>query len=166
MNGTDSIRAAAILLAVGLWSAVPAWGETRLGAQGAEGTPNRRQDWLVPTQDQITPSRAVLFRPPGKVHALNGVSFSVDAAAANAVAVNSGVITAQGGQVAVLASALGDVMATVINQTGVIRATSAAERNGMIVLSGGSQGVVSVTGELTATGLESGQSGGTVAAIH
>lgn len=66
MNGTDSIRAAAILLAVGLWSAVPAWGETRLGAQGAEGTPNRRQDWLVPTQDQITASRAVLFRPPGK----------------------------------------------------------------------------------------------------
>lgn len=55
-----------MLLAVGLWSAAPAWGETRLGAQGGEGSPNRRQDWLVPTQDQITPSRAVLFRPPGK----------------------------------------------------------------------------------------------------
>ncbi len=34
--------------------------------QGSEGQPNRRQEWLVPTQDQITPSRAVLFRPPGK----------------------------------------------------------------------------------------------------
>ncbi|MCR6733714.1 MAG: alpha/beta fold hydrolase [Afipia sp.] len=43
-----------------------AWGESRLGAQGGEGSPNRRQDWLVPTQDQITPSRAILFRPPGK----------------------------------------------------------------------------------------------------
>lgn len=40
--------------------------QTKLGAQGPEGAPNRRQDWLVPTQDQITASRAVLFRPDGK----------------------------------------------------------------------------------------------------
>ena len=59
-------KVAALLLAVGLSSQAPAWGENRLGAQGNEGSPNRRQDWLVPTQDQITPSRAVLFRPPGK----------------------------------------------------------------------------------------------------
>ncbi|MDP1889235.1 filamentous hemagglutinin N-terminal domain-containing protein, partial [Polaromonas sp.] len=90
------------------------------------------------------------------------VSFSVDAAAANAVAANSGVITAQGGQVAVLASALGDVMATVINQTGVIRATSATERNGVIVLSGGKTGVVAVSGELNASGADGGKTGGTV----
>jgi filamentous hemagglutinin family protein len=90
------------------------------------------------------------------------VSFSVDAAAANAVAANSGVITAQGGQVAVLASALGDVMATVINQTGVIRATSATERNGLIVLSGGKTGVVAVNGELNASGADGGQTGGMV----
>ena len=90
------------------------------------------------------------------------VSFSVDAAAANAVASNSGVITAQGGQVAVLASALGDAMATVVNQTGVIRATSAAERNGMIVLSGGRSGVVHVAGTLDASGVAAGQTGGTV----
>lgn len=59
-------KVAALLLAVGLSSQAPAWGENRLGPQGNEGSPNRRQDWLVPTQDQITPSRAVLFRPPGK----------------------------------------------------------------------------------------------------
>jgi len=53
-------------LAVGLSQAGPARSEPRLGPQGAEGAPDRRQDWLVPTQDQITPSRAVLFRPPGK----------------------------------------------------------------------------------------------------
>ncbi|HEU0095812.1 MAG TPA: alpha/beta fold hydrolase [Rhizomicrobium sp.] len=40
--------------------------QAKLGAQGPEGVPNRRQDWLVPTQDQITVSRAVLFRPEGK----------------------------------------------------------------------------------------------------
>lgn len=62
----ESLKAAALLLAVGLLSVAPVWGETRLGPQGAEGSPNRRQDWLVPTQDQITPSRAILFRPAGK----------------------------------------------------------------------------------------------------
>lgn len=62
----ESLKAAAVLLAVGLSSIAPALGENRLGPQGAEGSPNRRQEWLVPTQDQITPSRALLFRPAGK----------------------------------------------------------------------------------------------------
>ncbi|MGL5168933.1 MAG: alpha/beta hydrolase family protein [Afipia sp.] len=62
----ESLKAAAVLLAVGLSSIVLALGESRLGPQGTEGSPNRRQEWLVPTQDQITPSRAVLFRPAGK----------------------------------------------------------------------------------------------------
>ncbi len=90
------------------------------------------------------------------------VRFSVDAAAANAAITNSGSITASGGQVAVLASAVGDALATVINQTGVIRADSAVERNGMIVLSGGQTGVVRVAGTLSATGTADGQAGGTV----
>lgn len=66
MTKNALFKVAALLLAVGLWSQTPVWGENRFGAQGQEGSPNRRQDWLVPTQDQITPSRAVLFRPPGK----------------------------------------------------------------------------------------------------
>jgi len=36
-----------------------------LGAQGAEGTPNRLQQWLVPSPDPATAAHAVLFRPPG-----------------------------------------------------------------------------------------------------
>ena len=90
------------------------------------------------------------------------VRFSVDAAAANAAITSSGSIIAGGGQVAVLASAVGDALATVINQTGVIRADSAVERNGMIVLSGGQTGVVKVAGTLSATGAATGQAGGTV----
>jgi trimeric autotransporter adhesin len=90
------------------------------------------------------------------------VRFSVDAAAAQAAITNSGSITATGGQVAVLASAMGDALATVINQSGVIRANSAVERNGTILLSGGGTGVVHVTGELSAAGVENGQTGGTV----
>jgi len=35
------------------------------GAQGAEGTPNRLQQWLVPSPDPATAAHAVLFRPPG-----------------------------------------------------------------------------------------------------
>jgi hypothetical protein len=35
------------------------------GAQGAEGEPNRLQQWLVPSPDPGTPAHAILFRPPG-----------------------------------------------------------------------------------------------------
>jgi dienelactone hydrolase len=66
MTKNALFKVAALLLAVGLSSQAPVWGENRFGPQGNEGSPNRRQDWLVPTQDQITPSRAILFRPPGK----------------------------------------------------------------------------------------------------
>jgi dienelactone hydrolase len=37
----------------------------RLGPQGAEGEPNREQQWLVPSPDPDTAAHAVLFRPPG-----------------------------------------------------------------------------------------------------
>ncbi|RBA23598.1 filamentous hemagglutinin N-terminal domain-containing protein [Herminiimonas fonticola] len=90
------------------------------------------------------------------------VKFSVDAAAVQAAIVNSGTMTADGGHVGLLASAMGDAMATVINQTGVIRANSAVERNGVITLSGGSNGVVKVAGTIKAAGAVDGLSGGSV----
>jgi dienelactone hydrolase len=37
----------------------------RFGSQGPEGTPNRRQQWLVPSPDPAVPAHALLFRPPG-----------------------------------------------------------------------------------------------------
>ncbi len=58
--------AAALVLALGLWCDGTARAETRFGPQGTEGAPHRRQDWLVPAPDPAVPSRAVLFRPPGK----------------------------------------------------------------------------------------------------
>ena len=90
------------------------------------------------------------------------VRFSVDAAAVNAAVQNSGTITASGGQVALLASSLGDAMATVVNQTGVIRADSAVERDGMIVLSGGASGITRMSGTLSAAGQGDARTGGTV----
>ena len=40
--------------------------QTHFGAQALEGTPDRSQPWLVPSPDQATAARAILFRPPGE----------------------------------------------------------------------------------------------------
>ena len=53
-----------ILLAV-LWSQTAAAQEA-FGPQGAEGEPNRMQDWLVPSPDPKIASHSVLFRPVGE----------------------------------------------------------------------------------------------------
>jgi dienelactone hydrolase len=53
----------AVVLAV--VCAQSATAQTRFGAQGAEGEPNRRQQWLVPSPDPGTAAHAWLFRPPG-----------------------------------------------------------------------------------------------------
>lgn len=50
----------AVLLGAKAAAAQPAF-----GAQGAEGAPDRLQQWLVPSPDPATAARAVLFRPPG-----------------------------------------------------------------------------------------------------
>jgi dienelactone hydrolase len=39
--------------------------QTHFGAQGGEGSPDRSQQWLVPSPDWITAAHALLFRPPG-----------------------------------------------------------------------------------------------------
>src|SRR3979411_451312 len=54
---------ASIVLAMLGMSTVAA--QQSLGAQGAEGEPNRLQQWLVPSPDPGHPAHAVLFRPPG-----------------------------------------------------------------------------------------------------
>lgn len=39
--------------------------QTAVGAQGAEGEPARKQQWLVPSPDANLAAHALLFRPPG-----------------------------------------------------------------------------------------------------
>jgi dienelactone hydrolase len=51
-----------VLAAVGTQ---PVLAQAALGPQGAEGEPNRRQQWLVPSPDADTAAHALLFRPPG-----------------------------------------------------------------------------------------------------
>ncbi len=90
------------------------------------------------------------------------LAVSVDAAATNASIKHSGSITADGGQVFISAHSANALLDTVLNVSGVVRAHSVSEQNGVIVLDGGNAGVVSVTGSLDASGTGAGQSGGTV----
>lgn len=80
MRKLELLKAATLALAISLSYAAPAAAQAKLlqkleqklglqpkvGAQGADGSPNHRQEWLLPTADQITMSRAILFRPDGK----------------------------------------------------------------------------------------------------
>src|SRR6202166_3884330 len=54
----------ALVVLGAIWTQTAA-AQVRFGAQGAEGEPNREQQWLVPSPDQDTLAHAVLFRPPG-----------------------------------------------------------------------------------------------------
>lgn len=76
----------------------------------------------------------------------------IGGAAAQALASNSGTLAADGGQVLMSAQSADALAGTVINQTGTIRAQSVVERNGRIVLDGGTNGVTEVAGLVDATG--------------
>ena len=90
------------------------------------------------------------------------ISVSVDQAALNASAINSGRIEADGGNVLLTARSANALLDTVVNNSGIIRANSLVERNGEIVLDGGSSGITSVIGTLQVAGVDSGTTGGTV----
>src|SRR5574341_1606753 len=80
------------------------------------------------------------------------ISLSVDQAALNASVINTGSIDAMGGRVLLTARSANALLDTVINTSGVIRANSLVERNGEIVLDGGSAGTVQVAGLVEAMG--------------
>src|SRR6267142_1617814 len=90
------------------------------------------------------------------------IKVSVDQAALNASAINSGRIEADGGNVLLTARSANALLDTVVNNSGVIRAHSLIERNGEIILDGGSAGVVSNSGALAVAGTDAGTTGGEV----
>ena len=75
------------------------------------------------------------------------IKVSVDQSALNASAINPGRIEADGGNVFLTARSANALLDTVINNSGVIRANSLVERNGEIVLDGGSAGVAGQYGD-------------------
>ncbi len=55
-----------LIVLAAAWTPAAAEEASRFGPQGAEGEPNREQQWLVPSPDPGTAAHAVLFRPPGE----------------------------------------------------------------------------------------------------
>jgi hypothetical protein len=75
---------------------------------------------------------------------------------------NKGTINADGGQVYLQTNSARDIVDHAINVSGIIEAKTAVKKRGNIILNGGSEGKVKVSGVLDASGLDSGQTGGTV----
>ncbi len=86
------------------------------------------------------------------------VEVKVNEAALNAQITNKGAIQADGGRVVLTAKAAGQLIDTVINQNGIIKAQGLVERNGEILLDGGDNGTVQVSGTLDTDG----QTGGNI----
>lgn len=66
------------------------------------------------------------------------VALKVDKSSLNAQITNSGVIEADGGRVVITTLAAGELLASVVNNSGKVRAASMTERDGSIVIEGGS----------------------------
>jgi len=75
---------------------------------------------------------------------------------------NEGLIRADGGLVTLSVRRAGEIIKSVINQEGIIEARSVVNKEGRIFLSGGDNGIVSVTGTLDASGKGAGETGGTI----
>ena len=90
------------------------------------------------------------------------VRYQVDAGAAQALVEHSGQIVADGGRVAIQASARDALLDTVLNVDGVVRARGVSVRNGEIYLDGGSRGTVQVSGTLDASGGAAQAAGGQI----
>lgn len=94
------------------------------------------------------------------------LNFTVDGTMARAQSLNSGTLKADGGYVVMTAKSAGDVLSTVVNNSGTIEAkTLRKNEKGQILLDGGDNGQVKVSGTLDASGTEEGQDAGSIKAI-
>ena len=93
------------------------------------------------------------------------LNLSISQGAVNALIENGGMIRADGGRVLLTAQAAGNLLNTVVNNTGVIQAQTIGTSNGSIFLLGDMQsGTVSIGGTVDASGTGAGQTGGNVTA--
>ena len=88
------------------------------------------------------------------------LNISIDQGAVNALVSNGGLIQADGGQVLMTAQAAGQLLKTVVNNTGVIQAQTLVNHNGSIKLLGDMQsGTVNAAGTLDASAPAGGHGG-------
>jgi len=89
------------------------------------------------------------------------LSYAVGANSTGGKVTNTGKISAPGGQILLTARAAAGVQDAVINNTGMVEATSVREENGEIILEAEDGGVAN-SGTLDASGKGAGETGGTV----
>ncbi|HVW75519.1 MAG TPA: filamentous hemagglutinin N-terminal domain-containing protein [Rhizomicrobium sp.] len=89
------------------------------------------------------------------------LSYAVGTNSTGGKVANSGTIAATGGKILMTAHAAAGVQDAVINNTGMVEATSVREENGEIILEA-DNGTVANSGTLDASGKASGETGGTV----
>ena len=88
------------------------------------------------------------------------LNVTINTGAVNALVENGGMIRADGGQVLLTAQAAGQLLRTVVNNSGIIEARSIENRNGRILLLGDMQsGTMTVDGVLDASAPNSGNGG-------
>ncbi len=88
------------------------------------------------------------------------LSLRIDDSALNALADNGGLLRADGGQVLMSAGARNALLASVVNNTGVVQARTVEQREGSIVLLGGmAAGTTQVEGRLDASAPDGGNGG-------
>lgn len=85
------------------------------------------------------------------------VEIAVDGEIADALLETTGEINAEGGTVQMTAVAAKDAVDNIINVEGLVTVASAEVKGGKIILSGGDKGVVKVSGQLDASGVDGGQ---------
>ncbi len=85
-----------------------------------------------------------------------------DGQSLQALVSNSGTIKADGGAIILSANAARDILSNVINMGGVAQARSVGTKNGEIVLDGGGNGTVAVSGTADATGTQADTKGGAI----
>jgi filamentous hemagglutinin family protein len=136
---------------------------TQNGATGKvenHGTINTPNGGLVALIGESVTNTGTINTPKGTTALVAGKTVDLDfkgdglvevkitEAALNAQIENHGAITANGGRVVMTAKAANNLIDTVINQNGIVKAQDLVERNGEIILDGGEQGAVKVTGTL------------------
>ena len=88
------------------------------------------------------------------------INLAVDQVAANAAAVNSGSIKADGGYVVMHAEDAATVINSVVANTGIIQAKSLKNNKGEIVLEGGGRGIVNAGGTMDVSAADGNTDGG------
>jgi filamentous hemagglutinin family protein len=126
----------------------------------------RNDGMIVGTLGQIVLAGAPTFTLD--LHGDGLIQFAATSEVLNAVdpthalVENTGTILADGGHVLLTAAAAAGVVNEVINTSGVVEARSVSQDHGEIVLHGGGEGIVTVSGQLNATGVDADTVGGEI----